>query len=81
MSNLDSRVYADTDKPRVFKCDDVVSPTTGKWKGREGYIMHEAWAHPLNPTERMYAVRLQTGTIRGYITLRVQEKNLVKRGK
>lgn len=68
--------YAVAESPQLFQSGDDVTPTRGKWKGYKGHVMYESYAHPLNPKERVYAVRLQTGTIRGYITLRIQEKNL-----
>lgn len=68
--------YAQADTPPAFKYDDDVAPLTGKYRGRQGYIMHETYAHPLNKMQRMYAVRVQSG--RGFVTLRLQEKNIRK---
>ncbi|AXN57829.1 hypothetical protein [Acinetobacter phage ABPH49] len=70
--------YGETPVPATIKSDDDVTPTTGKYAGKRGYVMYETYAHPLNPTERMFSVRVQTGTSRGWVTLRVQEKNLKK---
>ena len=53
--------YGCTEEPRVLVSGDAVSPKTGKWKGKQGYVMHESFAYPLNPVDRVYAVRIQTG--------------------
>lgn len=70
--------YGASPLPATVKSDDDVTPKTGKYAGKKGYVMHETYAHPLNPIERMFAVRIQTG--RGWKTLRLQEKNIKKLG-
>lgn len=69
-------VYGRSKEPVPFKGDQDVMILSGKYKGRRGYISHQTYAHPLNPEERMWCVRMQTGSLRGWITLRLQEKNI-----
>lgn len=59
-----------------FKNGTEVKVLTGKYKGYKGYVMYRSEPFPLSPEKDVWAIRVQTGTIRGYITLRIQERNL-----
>lgn len=59
-----------------FELSEDVKVLSGRWKGYTGHISHQTDPHPLSPHIPMWAVRVQTGTIRGYITIRLQEQNI-----
>lgn len=75
---MKERIYGSTTKDLIFHYGEEVKLKTGKYKGYKGHIAHQSVIYHLNPIDRVYAVRVQTGTIRGWITIRILEKNLEK---